>query len=105
FPSRCSQGPGTPAATLAAAQVAYAHSRVAIPAQRDEDMFRHPTGDGHGCALQSGHWTGATHVDGDRVAQVFDAEICGKMFGRGRKRRGDNAVDVVRGEPRVGDGR
>src|SRR5206468_4675225 len=66
-------------------------------------MFCHPTGDGHSCTLKRSYWTGAAHVDGDRVAEVFDAKICGKMFGRSGERRGDDAVDVVRGEPGIGD--
>jgi len=43
-------------------------------------------------------------MNGDRVSEVLDAEVGGKMFRRRSDRRPDDAIDVMRRQPRIGDG-
>ena len=76
---------GSAAATAIAfaltAHVTDAHRGITVPAQRYEDIFRYPAGYRHGRALERSDRTGPAHMHRDRIAQVLDAKVGGKMFG------------------------
>ena len=91
------------ASALAATGGTDAHRGVPEPSHRHQDVFRDAVDNRHRGALQARDRGRAAGMHGDGVAQILDAEVGGEMF-RGRSdRRPDDAIDIMRRQPRIGD--
>ncbi|MCZ7524915.1 MAG: hypothetical protein M5U14_00095 [Acidimicrobiia bacterium] len=78
--------------------------RVAVPADDHEHVAGHPAGDGQRRGLDGGDRAGPTHVRRDGEGEVRDTQVGGELLAPRVAGRRDDAVDVGRGEPGVGDG-